>query len=308
MQLNQELKEGVYMITIRLVDDVESIARFISAMNGKEDQHVGYCGTQAEEIYHTLCHDFSGLPLEQSMVAAYEKDKLIGVLGLDIDEEQHTAEIWGPFVSHPKWEEVSQLMWNSLLSQLPIALTTAYGFYNTKHGYAALLMSRLSAERIGEHTVLRLQRDILGVEKPENIHIEELTEQHYSDFKLLHQAAFKEAYYSAEEILSQVDSTHKVFAAIHDGKLIGYVYTEAEPAFEEGDIHFFAVDPAERKQGIGTALLRHALSFLMSFDAITSLSLCVNQSNQGAMSIYERAGFERIYDLENYRLHMKCTS
>ncbi|WP_229506127.1 GNAT family N-acetyltransferase [Paenibacillus sp. 1001270B_150601_E10] len=292
------------MITIRLADDVESIARFMAAMNGKADQHVGYCGTQAEEIYHTLCHDFSELPLEQSMVAAYEEDELIGVLGLDIDEEQHTAEIWGPFVSHPKWEEMSQLMWNRLLSQIPVALTTAYGFYNAKHGYAASLMSRLGAERIGEHTVLRFQRDILEIEKPENILIEALTERHYSDFKLLHQAAFKEAYYSAEEILSQVDSTHKVFAAIHDDKLIGYVYTEAEPAFEEGHIHFIAVDPAARKQGLGTALLRHALSFLMSFDAITSLSLCVNQSNQGVMSIYERAGFERLYELVNYRIHV----
>ena len=51
-----------------------------------------------EELLQTIIHDFSDIGWEQSFVATYENNNLIGLLGFDMDEVKKCAEIWGPFI------------------------------------------------------------------------------------------------------------------------------------------------------------------------------------------------------------------
>ena len=53
-----------------------------------------------------IFHDFSHIGWEKSFVVTYENNKIIGVLGFDVDEVKKCAEIWGPFIKAENWEEV----------------------------------------------------------------------------------------------------------------------------------------------------------------------------------------------------------
>ena len=78
---------------------IEEVAAFIANMNKDATHHVGYCGDEKEELLQTIIHDFSDIGWEQSFVATYENNNLIGLLGFDVDEVKKCAEIWGRLLS-----------------------------------------------------------------------------------------------------------------------------------------------------------------------------------------------------------------
>ncbi len=284
------------VITIKVPDNYPLIASFIANVNHGGD-HVGYCGDDQEEILHTLLHDFSDLPLEQSLVAAYEGEELVGVLGMDIDGETKVAELWGPFVVHEDWEKVATLMYNDIVNQLPISLTQVLGFYNRDNKNCQLFMEKLGAIRKEEHTILTCQRGVETISED----IVEITTEYYESFRELHDESFPNAYETSEEILEKLDDHYKVFVAVNQNELLGYVYCEANPQFSTGDIHFIAVTPLSRGLGIGKKLVNKALAFLFSFAEIEEITLCVGSSNQAAIRVYEKAGFTKVHELVFYQ-------
>jgi len=60
------------------------------------------------------------------------------------------------------------------------------------------------------------------------------------------------------------------------------------------------VDGRFRGHGIGALLLRSALEWLFSEGAAKSVKLCVNSANDGAIRLYERAGFEVRHRMEHF--------
>lgn len=90
----------------------------------------------------------------------------------------------------------------------------------------------------------------------------------------------------------------KFFVAKKSDVLVGFsgMYTAAK---SEGYIYNIAVNPIFRKQGIGTALtlklLEHSKKNHLEF-----LSLEVRESNNSAISIYEKCGFQKIGIRKNF--------
>lgn len=290
------------MVEVKYSKDLEAVSKFIANMNKITQHHVGYCGLIKEEILHTLLHDFSDFPLEESLVVAFENDRLIGVLGFDIDGHTREAEIWGPFVNHDEWQQVSIKMWDKLVNQLPFSLNKALGFYQTHNTNCNSFMKRLGAINKGEHSILTITRSHLQRSIEENCEVAEMTPNEYDSFKFLHEEAFKYAYFTAEEIIEKINNEHKVFVACSVGKLLGYVFCEANPNFAEGDIHFIAVITYARNRGVGIQLLNESLRFLFSFHEINEITLCVRRSNEAAISIYKKVGFEEQHQLVTYEL------
>jgi len=87
-------------------------------------------------------------------------------------------------------------------------------------------------------------------------------------------------------------------AAKKNGKIIGYIGTLT--VLDEGDILRIAVDPAERKQGIGTALF--AALFRETPD-IKIWNLEVRESNTAAVMLYRKSGFAEIAKRKDYYRH-----
>ncbi|UTR10909.1 GNAT family N-acetyltransferase [Evansella sp. LMS18] len=291
------------MLEIRKPDSYAEAAEFIAKMNKKKSSHTGYCGTEAGEILYTLENDFSDFPLDDSLIAAYKDGQLVGILGMDGDQDQKTGELWGPFIDIPEWEDTAVEMWDKLVRQLEGKIEKAFGFYNIANAECRLFMERGAAVKKSEEVILRIARE--DVHTNDQPAIEEISEPYYKDFQQLHGESFKNAYYTAAEILDKSDKYNKTFIKTKNGKMAGYVYCEARPKFSEADIHFIAVSPSGRNQGTGRKLINHALSFLFSFEEINNIILCVDAGNKAALKVYRSSGFSEQHRLNFYTLDFK---
>ncbi len=83
----------------------------------------------------------------------------------------------------------------------------------------------------------------------------------------------------------------------YNDQLIGY--TILSTAAAEAHILNLCVDPDFRNQGYGNELLEHLLDYARSV-GIVRVFLEVRPSNQAAISLYQRAGFERLGIRKSY--------
>ena len=85
--------------------------------------------------------------------------------------------------------------------------------------------------------------------------------------------------------------------ALSGGAIVGYLY--AFVAADECDIMNLAVSPDARRRGVATALLDDFFALAKERDART-VYLEVRESNKGAISLYEKAGFIPLGVRKNY--------
>jgi [ribosomal protein S18]-alanine N-acetyltransferase len=88
-----------------------------------------------------------------------------------------------------------------------------------------------------------------------------------------------------------------VLIAELSGQICGFVV--ARIIAEEAEILNTAVDPAHRRQGIGTALLSAAISSAQTQNA-KSIYLEVRESNSAAITFYQQHGFEKTTQRRQY--------
>lgn len=115
-------------------------------------------------------------------------------------------------------------MWEKLVQQLPISLVKVFGFYNVQNENCDLFMNKLHANRLGKHSLLNINRERYDYNTKENSGIFEITQDYIEFFESLHQVAFKQAYFSAANILQKIDKDRKLFIAAEKDLLLGYVY------------------------------------------------------------------------------------
>jgi len=103
-------------------------------------------------------------------------------------------------------------------------------------------------------------------------------------------------------------SLHKNFpetfiVAEKDGKIVGYIMCRIESGLSsigfmslslsrKGHIISIAVLPEHRRKGLGSALIEKALETMAKFYNVKSCYLEVRVSNEPAIRLYKRAGFE----------------
>ncbi len=91
------------------------------------------------------------------------------------------------------------------------------------------------------------------------------------------------------DTLERPDTLFLVYT--EDAQICGYV--GLYQSFEEGEITNVAVDPAKRRCGIARQLLQ-ALDAQAKARGIAKIFLEVRVSNQPAIALYEKQGYERI--------------
>ncbi|UTE72292.1 GNAT family N-acetyltransferase [Rossellomorea marisflavi] len=276
---------------------LEAISTFITLANQKAEHHVGYCGDVQEEILHTLTHEFSDLPAGESFAVIHKAGTIIGVLGADVDLGDGTAELWGPFVEEGQPVELALELWEDLTMRLGDKVHTYHGFYNEQNTLARNFMNKVGACKGSQHLIMHSTKQS-GVRIDSSI--DELSPERHPSFIKLHDEAFPETYMSGLEILKRLDYEHKVFAVESEAGIKGYAYVSGKPTYNEGTIEFIAVNPAERQQGIGTALTKTALAFLQDELGIQTVSMTVDAGHEQAIRLYGRAGFEVVHRMEHY--------
>jgi len=101
------------------------------------------------------------------------------------------------------------------------------------------------------------------------------------------------------------------YVALVDGKIVGYVMSRVEYGTSNFDPHrlvrkghivSIAVLPGYRRRGIGTALLRAALRSLKERYGCEEAYLEVRVSNEPAIKLYEKHGFQKVKRIPMYYL------
>ncbi|MBS4172817.1 GNAT family N-acetyltransferase [Bacillus sp. FJAT-49736] len=272
--------------------DISVVAHFIAQINQEPNSHIGYCGTDKEEIEKYLMEELTDVSAWDSFITAWENNSLLGIIGFDADIESKSIEVWGPFIKETHWN-IASLMWNELLILLPDEIDKVNLFPNKKNHHCLQFASEQNFQFLSEQTILKINRQ----ENNKSPVLPELTLEYDKEFSTLHQEAFPSTYYTSEQILARRNEHRKVFITTEQGELSGYIYVEAEPEFGEASIEFFAVKEQFRGKGIGGKLLTTALQWLFRFETINSVTLCVNSKNEKAIRLYEKVGFEVMHEL-----------
>ena len=89
----------------------------------------------------------------------------------------------------------------------------------------------------------------------------------------------------------------EVWVALQGGDLLGYVVLQCSG--DEAELINIAVRKGKRKLGIGSALLSKTVDVAVGLD-VKKLFLEVRSSNQQAISLYERFGFDQVGMRKNY--------
>ncbi|MFE7061682.1 GNAT family N-acetyltransferase [Sutcliffiella sp. NPDC057660] len=275
----------------------EAAAAFIAKMNAKEEQHIGYCGTDRKEILHTLKENLSDIPFTESFIIATHKEEIRGLIGFDADSGNHSAEIWGPFIQDPYTHQLPKL-WEHLLALLPSLSYSLSLFSNKKNTLVNRFAEQQGFVLQSEQTILKMDcRTPLNVM---NLSDYEITPEFFMDMEKLHDEIFPSTYYSGSQIIERVNAHRKVFIHTEDNKLAGYIFVEVEPEFGEASIEFFAVKDSERRKGIGAMLLQKGVSWIFTFQGIEAINLCVDSANRKAISLYQKVGFYIQHELNYY--------
>lgn len=289
---------GGMVMYVSSILKIEEIASFIASMNKDATQYVGYCGDEKEELLQTIIQDFSNIGWEKSFVVTYENNKIIGVLGFDVDEVKKCAEIWGPFIKAENWEEVALHMWKELIEKVPFHIEKFYGFYHVENNNCARLMNKLHAKEQGRHSIFSLSHNT--VEERSICNVEEALPKVFGQFVALHNYVFPNTYYEGNEIIRRLSDTNKLFVSMKNEKLEGYVYVEVNPEFQEANIEFIATAEKSRRKGVGERLLQAAIQYIFSFQGMREIELCLNTNNDRAMKLYKKVGFEEKACLQHY--------
>ncbi|MBU3128060.1 MULTISPECIES: GNAT family N-acetyltransferase [Clostridium] len=272
-------------------NEIDKLAEFIEFMNSKENYNIGYCEKTKEKVLNALYEDFEDGNIEKYFVGAYDGEKLIGVLGIDVEEEKSYGELWGPFVEELYSEEnVSSKLW-LLLRKNILNCCASFGiFCNSKNIQCIQFAKEYGFKNNGEHFIMSLGRD--DFKEIFEVKDFELTFEYNNEFKLLHDKNFPNTYYSGSDILSRINERRKVFFIKDNEKLIGYTYVEVEPEFGESCIEFFGVRENMRGKGLGGKLIKIAINWILSFEKIGNIRLCVGLENLQAIGLYSKVGFK----------------
>lgn len=273
-------------------------ARFIAKLNGMKKHHIGYCATDADQVLEAMSEDLTNIPFERSFIGARINDRLIGLIGCDVDLAGQSAEIWGPFVDPSYDIDIALAMWEKLQKIIPIDINYLGIFPNVENKFVKRFAEKAFFKQGENQMILTYKQGQLTAVA--DYKRSALSELDYGNFMRLHDKIFPNTYYSGQEILKRIDDTKQVFVVKSSEEFIGYVYAEAEPAFGNGSIEFVAIDPTHHGQGYGRGLLRIALQWLFSFKEIEHIELCVSTDKQAAIGLYHSVGFKTKHELYYY--------
>lgn len=109
--------------------------------------------------------------------------------------------------------------------------------------------------------------------------------------------------WSEKSVASELSNPLSLWLVAMEGeRLAGYVGSQSVEG--ETDMMNVAVHPDFRRRGVGEALVR-ALVTALAEKGIHSLTLEVRVSNEGALGLYRRLGFEQVGLRKNYYRHPK---
>lgn len=198
-------------------------------------------------------------------------------MGLDIDKDDLSAEVWGPFLKNSDDDlELAEGLFAKVISYSKIPVKNFFFFINKENKIGKEFVLNLGGIQKRNHYILEAKRDAFD----ETYHgeIKKYDAAFEKSFSEIHETDFPTTYYNAKKIISRIDEYNQLLI-IKNGvmEIKGYVYVEAEPEQGHGSIEYVAVSDKFRRQGIGTKLIQAALNHLFSFESIKDVTELTNK-------------------------------
>lgn len=128
--------------------------------------------------------------------------------------------------------------------------------------------------------------------------IEEMTEAHLEDILAVEKLCFPNAPWSKPMFISELTNRFTRYCVVTDsGRAVAYMGMWL--AADEGHISNIAVSPAYQRQGLAALLLQHFFSLAKELRLVL-LTLEVRVSNEPALRLYRKFGFEQVGLRKNY--------
>lgn len=270
--------------------DLPQLATLAATLQARPERHIAYLGIEASGIEAEL----QQLSWQLVSVVATASDgeptaEIAGFLIGDVDEEM--GRVWwnGPFVPDDDWQSLADDLLAEARQQLPSDVTeeemaidarfTGFETWAAKHGFSAEVGS----------WVLTLERDLVAPAGDDEIEYRLMTDADHDDVARLHEEQFPGTHTTGARMIAKHDVEHPRLVAVADDRVLGYVAVEQEPD-GSGYIDFVAVEPSQRRRGLGGGLIRVGVAALKSLGA-EPVCLTVREDIAGARELYASLGF-----------------
>lgn len=280
------------------VDQLEEAAAFIAALNSNKKFHIGYCGTNKEDLLNDLREDFI-VDNQVNVFVSRHADEITGLIGFDIYDG--TGEVWGLFSRAQQIDNQLQL-WHFATSKLNQVKEFLF-FINEENRFQLHFMETIDAKKSSDELYLKRMKETF---QPLEVMLSEpYSEQDFAQFEAIHSHAFPNTYYSAKTIVERLHNhAHQLIVLKENHALQGYAYFETDDAQHTTHLEFIAIATAYRGLGLGKQLLNEALTLIFANEVITHVTLTVNNTNTHANSLYYQTGFQKQDALLSYILQV----
>ena len=279
-------------------NSIKELSEFIGRINKLPEKNIGYLGEDPLEIEESLRDYFPENTIENFFVLAYEDEKLVGVLGMDIDEEKGVGEALGPFIDTDNYKETETILFTEIDKILPTSLKRINMYFNKENKRCKEISEKLEGEYLKEFYYMGVNKEnFLSIGSKD---ITEVEKDDYKEFIELHEEIFKEPYYSGQDIINRLNEDRKVLI-FKDENSKGYMYVEYNEEFHEGSIEFIGVKEESRGLGIGKKLLSSGINWLFSNKNLEVINLNTSTDNK-AFYLYKSLGFNTEKILYYYKV------
>jgi ribosomal protein S18 acetylase RimI-like enzyme len=265
--------------------DIKKAAEFISKQNSDLHTQISWL-SEKEEI---IARELTNLPISfnHSFIVEVQGDRLKGLLGFYYQSEQRAVRLLGPYLETNSWQKDADSLFEKLLPLLPSDVETIKIACPEQNKNCLDFCLRNRFEQYNAETNMSLTQSSYiapQLTSSNSVRISRITEAQYAGFEKLHPQG---VYFTAKEVLSNLNDHNVIFTALINEKVVGYIYTEAEG--DKAEINFIQVDNLLRGKGIGSSLLTYVIDYHFKKN-IKVIDLSVRPENR-ARTLYEKFGF-----------------
>ena len=269
---------------------------FVARHNRRADGRVRCLHSEQGDSADSHAAELRRLPADGAVFAVAEADDgtPLGWIGAEFDAAAGRAWLRGPLTAVPGGDLPAALIAH-LVQALP-AVRRFDAF--PQHDEAALVQPCLEAGFTTRATYHVMRADTAPELATQAAHQAigalQAGAPVLPDLLALHDRLFPATYLRGEALPASLDADHQLFAAVQHGRLGGYVYVQHRRDDNDGYVDYLGVAEHARGQGLGRALLLHALQWALGERRLPCVYLTVRSDSAPALGLYRSAGFREV--------------
>jgi ribosomal protein S18 acetylase RimI-like enzyme len=284
-----------WQISRMRADQVETVAAFISRLQLDVSHYIAYFDTLEQAIAETMW-DWH---LPNGALIAEQQDKLIGVLGVDMNPATGRAWLHGPLIDSPEWDAIADALYTEAhRSGLIPASTREEELFADEANTRVMAFAAGHGFSPGIHNA-SLHFDRRDIDDLPVAAARELLPEEYPALQNLHDSIFPDAYYTGAQLIERLNDRNKIFVLHQDDAPVGYGFAQVDG--DEGYIDFVGVAEPVRRKGIGRQLIAFVTRWLFTFPEVRAVRLTVSADNTAALNLYRQLGYTHQRTLVAFR-------